>query len=120
MNKPTTPGVSVEQPRAARPELRPEVRTGPFQADEDTDALWSVSEVGAFLKIPASSIYKLTARKSRAPIPHILIGGRLRFRRTDIERWLTLLSVSNLDVLEKMRKKSSQVTHGNHSQAEVS
>ena len=117
MNKPTKPGVFGEQPRAARPELRPEARTGEA---EDTDALWSVSEVGAFLRIPASSIYKLTARKSRAPIPHILIGGRLRFRRSDIERWLTLLSVSNLDVLEKMRKQSSQVTHGNHSQAEVS
>ncbi len=117
MNKPTKPRVSSDEARAARPELRPEARTG---EPEDADTLWSVREVGAFLNIPASSIYKLTARNSRAPIPHILIGGRLRFRRTDIERWLTLLSVSNLDVLEKMRKKSSQVTHGNHSQAEVS
>jgi len=120
MRKPPTPGVLANRPRAARPELRPEVRTGPVQAAEAPDALWSVSEVGAFLKIPASSIYKLTARKSRAPIPHILIGGRLRFRRSDIEQWLTLLSVSNLEVLARMRKKSTQVTHGNHSQAEVS
>lgn len=120
MIKPTKPGVSGEELRAARTEARPEVRTEALQIGEDADALWSVPEVGAFLKIPASSIYKLTARNSRAPIPHILIGGRLRFRRTDIERWLTLMSVSNLDVLERMRKKSSQVTHGNHSQAEVS
>lgn len=108
MKKPAKPGVSSEKPQAARTEDRLEVRTGPFQSIEDVDALWSVAEVGAFLKIPASSIYKLTARKSRAPIPHILIGGRLRFRRSDIERWLTLLSVSNLDVLERMRKNSSK------------
>ena len=116
MDKATTPGVLGDKPRAARPALRPEART---EEPEAVDALWNVAEVGAFLKIPASSIYKLTARKSRAPIPHILIGGRLRFRRSDIERWLTLMSVSNVDVLERMRKNASKGNHGNHSQTEA-
>ena len=40
-----------------------------------------------------SSVYKMTARKAAVRIPHIRIGGKLRFRQSDIDRWLTLLTV---------------------------
>jgi hypothetical protein len=67
--------------------------------------------------MPVGSIYKMTARKASVRIPHVRIGGTLRFRRTDIDRWLQLLTVSNLEALAKVRRHAQQVTHGDHSQA---
>jgi predicted DNA-binding transcriptional regulator AlpA len=77
------------------------------------DRLWNIHEVGTYLQIPAASIYKMTARRARIVIPHIRISGRLRFRRRDVDEWLTLLSVSNLETLRKMRRKSQEVLYGN-------
>jgi excisionase family DNA binding protein len=81
------------------------------------DGLWDVEGVSAYLRIPVSSIYKMTARKAAVRIPHIRIGAALRFRRVDIDRWLTLLTISNIEALAKMRQKGTKATHGNHSQA---
>jgi hypothetical protein len=67
--------------------------------------------------VPVSSIYKMTARKAAVRIPHIRIGASLRFRKSGIDRWLTLLTVSNIEALGKMRQKVSKVTHGDYSQA---
>jgi len=109
-------GVLPRNARAAQPGDRPEGWPGEAFTP---DGLWNVGEVADYLNVPRNSIYKMTCRRASVRIPHILIGGRLRFKPADIERWLTLLSVSNLDLLEKTRKKSLQVTHGNHSQAET-
>lgn len=81
-------------------------------------ALWDLVEVAAYLKVPASSIYKMTGKKAGLRIPHIKLAGRLRFRQRDIDRWLELLSVSNLDTLEKVRKQARR-THGNYPQEET-
>ena len=59
----------------------------------------------------------MTARKAAVRIPHVRIGSSLRFRKADIDRWLTLLTVSNLDLLGRMHQKVSNVTHGHDSQA---
>ncbi len=83
------------------------------------EAIWGVNEASAYLQIPVSSIYKMTARKADVRIPHIRIGGKLRFRRADIDRWLTLLTVSNLETLSKLKEKVSKVTHGTNPQAEA-
>jgi len=74
--------------------------------------LWDVTHVAAYLRMPISSIYKMTARRAAVRIPRIHIGGKLRFRRTDIDRWLGLLTVSNLDTLARMRGRSTEVMHG--------
>lgn len=87
-----------------RPELRPE-------------GLWDIADVSAYLQVPVSSIYKMTARKAPVRIPHIRIGGKLRFRRADVDQWLTLLTVSNLELLARIHRKVSKVRHGNDSQA---
>lgn len=79
------------------------------------DTLWTLSDVAAYLRIPTNSIYKMTARKARQPIPHLRISGRLRFRRADIDEWLSLLSVSNVDLLRTMRRKAKEVSHGHDS-----
>ena len=107
---------SRETPRAARPGDRPEDRTGANRCAGNA-SLWAIADVSAYLQIPVSSIYKMTARKAAVRIPHIRIGGTLRFRQSDVDRWLTLLTTSNIEALSKMRQKVSKVTHGHDSQA---
>jgi excisionase family DNA binding protein len=139
-NKPRDIGNVEPAPRASQPGGRPEDRPGgmaspsrrvlaraprvqpvqdqqPASEDAGPSALWDVHGVAAYLQIPVSSIYKMTAAQSAVRIPHIRIGGKLRFRRADVDQWLTLLTVSNLDVLARMRKKVSQVSYGDDSQA---
>jgi len=61
----------------------------------------------------------MTARKASVRIPHIRIGGKLRFRRSTIDEWLSLLTVSNLDTLTKVRSALRKGTHGHDSQAQA-
>jgi len=67
-------------------------------------SVWTVQEAAAYLALPVNSLYKMTGPKARLRVPHIRIAGRLRFRRADLDRWLDLLSVSNLEVLAKARR----------------
>lgn len=97
--------------RAGRPEDQPVARPGGNSVV--SDGLWDIAEVGAYLRLTTNAIYKMTARTASVRIPCIRIGGKLRFRRSDIDRWLTLLTVSNFDVLMKMKEKALRVTHGN-------
>ncbi len=94
--------------RAARPGDRPAQRPG-----VDADTLWDVAEVAAYLKVSTNAVYRMTARRASIPIPHVRLGRKVRFRRADVDRWLTLLTVSNLDLLARMRLQVQQVTHGN-------
>jgi excisionase family DNA binding protein len=63
--------------------------------------LWGIEEVASYLGIPESSIYKMT---SRGVIPHVKLGGRVRFRQADIDRWLDLLVVSNMKTLTRAKE----------------
>ena len=99
------------RPRAARPGDRPGVRTGADPAPAGS-GLWDIGDVSAYLRIPVNAVYKMTARRAAVRIPCIRIGGRLRFRQTDVDQWLTALTSSNLDALAKVRQKTHQVTHG--------
>jgi excisionase family DNA binding protein len=65
------------------------------------EKLWGLNEVGEYLGIPRSSIYKMT---SAGTIPHVKLGGRVRFRRKDIDRWLDLQVISNEAVLARAKK----------------
>ena len=87
--------------------------------DVATDRLWTVHEAAAYLQLPVSAIYKMTAPKGRLRMPHVRIAGRLRFRRVDLDAWLELLTVSNCDVLRKTRQLSRKVSRGDDSQTEV-
>jgi excisionase family DNA binding protein len=116
-NPATNPADSDDLLRAAGPADRPGVR--PANEEPPADALWTVVEVGRYLRIPPSSIYKMTARQAAVRIPHIHIGGKLRFRRTDVDRWLTLLTISNIEVLTRIRDRAAKETHGHDSQTEA-
>src|ERR1700709_21978 len=74
---------------------------GKEKAMADDEGLWEVADVAACLKVPEMSVYKMTRRGAPTPIPHVKLGGLLRFRRRDIDRWLDLLAVGNLDLLER-------------------
>ena len=99
--------VTREASRAARPGDRPEDRTG-VDRRADRGSLWDITDVSAYLQVPVSSVYKMTARKAIVRIPHIRIGGKLRFRQSDVDQWLTLLTTSNIEALSKMRQKVSR------------
>jgi excisionase family DNA binding protein len=50
--------------------------------------LLKVEEVAALLRVPKSWIYMRTYEGAAETIPHIKLGRHLRFRRSEIERWL--------------------------------
>ena len=70
----------------------------------DQETLWSIEDVATYLGVPVGSVYKMTAETARICIPHLKIGGRLRFRKADLDRWLDLLVVSNLDTMTKAKR----------------
>lgn len=53
---------------------------------EIINGLMGVAEVSAYLSIPKSTVY---AYSMRAKIPHLHIGKLLRFRKADIDLWLS-------------------------------
>jgi excisionase family DNA binding protein len=71
---------------------------------KDAETLWSIKDAAAYLGVPVSAVYKMTSVKTRTAIPHVKLGGRLRFRKADIDRWLDLLVVSNLEILAKAKR----------------
>lgn len=80
--------------------------------DSMSERLWTVAEAANYLNVPTSAIYKMTARAARLPVPHVRLAGRLRFRRSDLDRWIGLLSTSNLTTLEKMRASARRAADG--------
>lgn len=101
------PAPSTSSGRAAR-------RSSPREPRPDHDAagggiaVWTIHEAAAYLSVPVNSLYKMTGPKARLRVPHIRIAGRLRFRKVDLDRWLDVLSVSNLEVLVKARRGARQ------------
>lgn len=91
---------------------------------DDTSAgqLWHIRDVARYLRLPVSSVYKMTGPKASYRIPHLRLRGRLlRFRKSDIDRWLDLMSVSNLDAIDKLRARVLRGAdgHGHNSRKEA-
>jgi excisionase family DNA binding protein len=101
--------------RAVRGSARPSTRPS-IELEEGRPRLWNIEEVAEYLQLSIHSIYKMTARKAAVRIPYIRIGGKLRFRQADVDRWLTLLTVSDLERLARVRQKALKVSHGHDSQ----
>jgi excisionase family DNA binding protein len=64
--------------------------------------LWKTPDVAQYLGIPLSSVYKMTGPKSAIRMPHIRIAGKVRFRKTDIDRWLDQFLISTKDLFAKL------------------
>ena len=56
----------------------------------------TVDDLAALLKMKRRQIYEMTRHKARVrqplPLPLLRINGNLRFRRTDIAKWLDELA----------------------------
>jgi excisionase family DNA binding protein len=53
----------------------------------DLDRLLSVEELAAYLDIPVATIYAWRYRRQGPP--GFRVGRHLRFRREDVERWIS-------------------------------
>jgi excisionase family DNA binding protein len=49
------------------------------------EALWTVAEVAAFLKVSRSFVYQACAAKT---VPHVRIGASLRFDPATLRAWV--------------------------------
>jgi hypothetical protein len=53
-------------------------------------------QVAEMLQIAPEAVHELTRARSQArhdhPIPFIKVAGKLRFRKTDVDRWLDRLA----------------------------
>lgn len=74
---------------------------------EQRERLWDIEDVASYLGIPLSSVYKMTAPRSTSPIPHLKLGGRVRFRKADIDAWLDLWAVAPTETLAKARRAAA-------------
>lgn len=79
-----------------------------------TDRLWGVDDVARYLGIPKSGVYKLTMPRSTAAVrlPVVRLGRRLRFSKSEIDRWLAALTVSNVGFLERFRDELKRDSRG--------
>jgi excisionase family DNA binding protein len=52
------------------------------------EPLWTKEEAAAYLKVEPTTIYQLTRKRSRHPLPCFVVGKYKRFRKSEIDRWL--------------------------------
>lgn len=71
---------------------------------EEPQPMMTVNEVSSYLSLSARSVYRLVG-----DIPAIRVGGRWRFRVSDVEQWLLKQRKSNEPVLEPVEELGSQV-----------
>jgi excisionase family DNA binding protein len=52
------------------------------------EPILAVEQVAERLQLKPSTVYELSRRRSRHPLPVLRVGKFLRFRWSEIERWL--------------------------------
>ena len=83
--------------------LRKHSRVRCWQAMDD---LLTIEQLAELLGVKVSWIYAQTSAKK---IPFLKLGGRLRFRRSDVERWIegqVVWPVPPLDRQRRQRRRS--------------
>jgi excisionase family DNA binding protein len=58
----------------------------------DTDEIFTLDEVAAYLKVGKRTVYRLAAAKK---IPAFKVGGSWRFSRVEIDEWIRRQSIGN-------------------------
>ena|ERR1022692_4577239 len=69
----------------------------PQNAPLESEQIWTVAEVAAYLKMSPRQVLELTRRRSQErcehPLPYFKIHSKcLRFRKGDVQRWLETLA----------------------------
>lgn len=52
------------------------------------ELLWTREEAAAYLRVQPATIYQLTRRRRRIPLPYLPCRKFMRFRKSEIDRWL--------------------------------
>jgi len=56
------------------------------------NAIWTIKEAAAYLRLSTSEVYKMVRRKDERRVTHFRLGkglrSPLRFRKSDIDAWL--------------------------------
>ena len=60
----------------------------PVPAVDVTEPLWTKEQAAAYLQVRPKTIYALTRKRNRHTLPYLSVGKFLRFRKSDIDRWL--------------------------------
>lgn len=67
-------------------------KSEPSEKVESVSSIMTIDDLAQFLKTSRRSIYNLTRRRNQSgvnPLPVLRLGIGMRFRRTDIDCWLT-------------------------------
>jgi excisionase family DNA binding protein len=60
----------------------------PVVSIQSSEPILTIEQVAERLQLKPSTVYELTRRRSRRPLPVLRVGKFLRFRRSEIEAWL--------------------------------
>ena len=60
----------------------------PVVSIESPEPILTIEQVAERLQLKPSTVYELTRRRNRRPLPTLRAGKFLRFRWSEIERWL--------------------------------
>lgn len=66
---------------------------------EAEDTIFDVKDLAGYLRVSPKWIYERTHLKE---IPHIKIGGQLRFRKRDIDKWLNSYNVLDISTPKRI------------------
>ena len=66
--------------------MAPHTTTTATGRAQDTEALWTVHEASAFLRLSRKTVYRKAAEGT---MPYTKIGGSLRFVPSDVRGWAT-------------------------------
>lgn len=60
----------------------------PVVSIQSSEPILTIEQVAERLQLKPSTVYELTRRRSRRPLPVLRVGKFLRFRWSEIEAWL--------------------------------
>jgi excisionase family DNA binding protein len=60
----------------------------PVVSIPSSEPILTIEQVAERLQLKPSTVYELTRRRSRHPLPVLRAGKFLRFRWSEVERWL--------------------------------
>src|SRR5712692_5966220 len=79
------------------------------QGGSEAEPMMTVAEVSNHLSLSASSVYRLVA-----DLRAIRVGGRWRFRVSDVDRWLLKQRMANEPQIEPVREMGSRLRLFSH------
>src|SRR6266508_5053724 len=80
-----------------------------MRKDSDREPMMTVAEVSSYLSLSARSVYRLVG-----DLPSLRVGGRWRFRASDVDQWLLKQRTANEAQIEPVEELGSQTRLFSH------